>query len=85
MFKRGFLAATFIAALGAASLGIGSKLDTALGENFYSFDVTPHLQNIARKPHGAGASDALFLRIVPGGVPVKDAGPMVAQIDLMRQ
>jgi hypothetical protein len=65
--------------------GGGSKLDTALGENFYSFDVTPHLQNIARKPHGAGASDALFLRIVPGGVPVKDAGPMVAQIDLMRQ
>ena len=65
--------------------GGGSKLDTALGENFYSFDVTPHLQNIAKKPHGVGARDALFVRIVPGGTPMKDAGPMVAQIDLMRQ
>ena len=65
--------------------GHGSKLDTALGENFYSFDVTNLLQGIARKPHGSSTRDALFVKFVPGGRPETGANPMVAQVDLVRQ
>jgi tyrosinase len=65
--------------------GGGSKLDEALGENFYSFDVTPLLQGIAKKPHASSTRDALFVRLVPGGKPQAGANAMVAQIELVRQ
>ena len=65
--------------------GGGSKLDSALGENFYSFDVTALLQGIARKPHDSATRDMLFVKFVPGGRPETGANPMVAQVDLVRQ
>ena len=63
--------------------GGGSDLDTALGENFFSFDVTDLLRRYERS--GAKARDALAVTIVPGGQPRKDAGAMVAAIELVRQ
>jgi hypothetical protein len=65
--------------------GGGSKLDEALGENFYSFDVTPILQKIAKKAHASSTRDMLFVKFVPGGKPQTGANPMVAQIELVRQ
>ena len=65
--------------------GGGSKLDEALGENFYSFDVTKVLQDIAKKPHSTSTRDQLFVSFVPGGKPVADANAMVAQVELVRQ
>ena len=37
--------------------GGGSKLDTALGENFYSFDVTALLSGIAKSPRASSTRD----------------------------
>ena len=65
--------------------GGGSKLDTALGENFYSFDVTALLTGIAKRPHGNEAREMLFVKIVAGGKPETGADAMVAQVDLIRQ
>jgi hypothetical protein len=65
--------------------GANSKLDTALGENFYSWDVTPHLRNIAKRKPGSSAREMLFVKLVPGGRPEANAAPMVAQMELVRQ
>jgi hypothetical protein len=65
--------------------GAGSKLNEALGENFTSFDVTPHLQKIAKRAHGSSTREMLFVKIVPGGKPASGAEPMIAQMELVRQ
>lgn len=65
--------------------GGGSKLDTALGDNFYSFDVTPLLAGLAKTNRSSSTRDMLFVKLVPGGVPEKGADAMVAQVDLIRQ
>ena len=46
--------------------GGGSKLDEALGENFYSFDVTKVLQDIAKKPHRPRRATQLFVKLRAG-------------------
>jgi hypothetical protein len=56
----------------------------ALGENFYSFDVTDVLKKLAR----SGTQDArksLQVTFVPGGKPTAGAEPLVATIELRRQ
>ncbi|MFC0679613.1 tyrosinase family protein [Lysobacter korlensis] len=61
-----------------------SKLDEALGENFYSFDVTQVLQQLAR--NGVIRPDApLELTVVPGGTPAAGAKPLVGSIRLVWQ
>lgn len=52
---------------------------TALGENFYSFDITPILQRIA----ASGSSpSSLQVVLVPAGAPRQGAKPLVASIYL---
>jgi hypothetical protein len=63
--------------------GGGSTMDTALGENFFSFDVTDLLRRQERS--GAIARDALQVTIVPGGRARADAGSMIATVELVRQ
>jgi len=63
--------------------GAGSGLDTALGENFYSFDVTDVLRGFARK--GVATEDALTAVFVPAGRPTAGSRPMVATIELVTQ
>jgi hypothetical protein len=55
----------------------------ALGQNLYSFDVTPILQQLAR--NNVRAPNTLLLTIVPGGGPNPRAEPLVASIQLIRQ
>jgi len=62
----------------------GGRLDEALGENFFSFDVTDVLLGIAGRRHH-GVRDALQVVFVPGGRPRADAKPLVASIELVRQ
>jgi hypothetical protein len=62
----------------------GGRMAEALGENFYSFDVTRVLQAIARSGDRS-ASGALQLSFVPGGVANPKAKPLVATIELVRQ
>lgn len=57
-------------------------LDTALGENFYSFDVTAVLQGLARK---GLTPQSLLVSFVPGGRPSAGAEPLVGSIELRRQ
>lgn len=64
--------------------GTGSELNTALGENFYSFDVTALLQLLAKSGR-ADVRDELKVTFVPGGRPTAGAKPMVATIDLVLQ
>lgn len=61
-----------------------TKMDEALGENFYSFDVTALLQDIARSGN-KNAKNVLFLTFVPGGKPAQGAKPLVATIELVVQ
>ena len=61
----------------------GGALDAALGENFFSFDVTDLLRRYERS--GAVARDALQVTFVPGGRARSDAGSMVATVELVRQ
>ncbi len=56
----------------------------ALGENFYSFDVTRLLQGIARSGN-PNARDGLLVTFVPGGTPTAGAKPLVATIALVVQ
>jgi hypothetical protein len=56
----------------------------ALGENFYSFDVTRILQGIARGGNPS-ARDALLVTLVPGGKPNAASRPLVATIELVTQ
>ncbi|NUS59944.1 MAG: hypothetical protein HOQ01_03255 [Lysobacter sp.] len=65
--------------------GANSKLDTALGENFYSWDVTAHLRNMAKRKVGSSAREMLFVKVVPSGKPDAAAKPMIAQMELIRQ
>lgn len=65
--------------------GTGSKLNEALGENFTSFDVTPHLKNIARRAHASTTSEMLFVKIVSARKPATGSEPMIAQMELVRQ
>ncbi|MGH8086421.1 MAG: tyrosinase family protein [Lysobacter sp.] len=60
------------------------KMDEALGENFYSFDVTGILRDMARR-RNRNARDALSVTLVPGGRPTTGAKPLVATIELARQ
>ncbi|WP_159015798.1 tyrosinase family protein [Cognatiluteimonas profundi] len=61
----------------------GGAMAEALGENFYSFDVTSILQRLAR--NNVHAPDSLLLTIVPGGRPNPNAKPLVASMQLIRQ
>jgi hypothetical protein len=60
------------------------KMDTALGENFFSFDVTKVLEAIARSGDHS-ASSGLQVSFVPGGKVNAKAKPLVATIELVRQ
>jgi len=62
----------------------GGMMAEALGENFFSFDVTKVLQAIARSGDRS-ASGALQLSFVPGGSANPNAKPLVATIELVRQ
>jgi hypothetical protein len=53
----------------------------ALGDNFYSFDVTRLLEKFARGGLGAGVQ----VTFVPGGQPNPAAKPLVSVIELVRQ
>jgi hypothetical protein len=55
----------------------------ALGENFYSFDVTSILQQLSGK--GVRSPDTLLLTILPAGRPNPNARPLVGSIQLIRQ
>jgi len=63
--------------------GTGAKMDMALGENLYSFDVTDLLQRL-KKSGTHDARDALLVTIAPAGRP-SGGEPMVASIELHRQ
>jgi hypothetical protein len=63
--------------------GTSHSLDAALGENFFSFDVTELLRRYERS--GAVMRDALQVTFVPGGRATAGAGSMVATIELVRQ
>lgn len=54
----------------------------ALGENFYSFDVTDVLRRLARSGAKPGALEVTF---VPGGRPTPGAKPLVGSIQLIWQ
>ena len=64
--------------------GDHDAMDTALGENFYSFDVTELLRRIDRSGN-TQAREALQVTFVPGGVPRPGGKPIVASIELARQ
>ena len=57
-------------------------LGDALGENFYSFDVTGVLQRLVRSGMKPGALEVSF---VPGGRPTPGAKPLVGSIELAWQ
>lgn len=59
-------------------------LGDALGENFYSFDVTELLQGLADGKTGA-AHAPLEVVFAPGGTPTPGAKPLVASIQLVWQ
>ncbi|HSR65726.1 MAG TPA: tyrosinase family protein [Xanthomonadaceae bacterium] len=59
------------------------KMDMALGENLYSFDVTAILESLRRNA-GGNARAALLVSIVPAGRPA-GGSPMVGTIELVRQ
>jgi hypothetical protein len=61
--------------------GRGAKAD-ALGENFYSFDVTEVLRRIEA---AGGSRDGLQVLIMPAGTPTARAGAMIAAIDLIQR
>ena len=63
--------------------GTGTKMDMALGENFYSFDITDLLLRLKRSGT-QDARDALLVTIVPAGRP-SGGQPMVGTIELRRQ
>jgi len=60
------------------------KSDDALGENFYSFDVTDLLRRMLDSGTGK-ARETLAVTFVPGGRPNRDAKPMVGSIELVWQ
>lgn len=56
----------------------------ALGENFYSFDVTSLLQRLESR-RGSGPAMPLDITFVPGGRPTPGAKPLVGSIQLVWQ
>ncbi|GHE34133.1 tyrosinase family protein [Vulcaniibacterium thermophilum] len=61
-------------------------LDMALGDNFYSFDVTDALRAFASDRGRARlGQEALSVLFVPGGRPAPGGKPMVGTIELVRQ
>lgn len=58
-----------------------SPLDEALGENFYSFDVTQLLTRLA----AGRVAGPLEVTLVPGGRPAQDARPLVGAVALVWQ
>jgi len=61
----------------------GGAHDMALGENFYSFDVTDRLHALRRS--GAAGANGLTVTLVPAGTPTAGADPLVATVELVRQ
>lgn len=61
----------------------GGAQDLALGENFYSFDVTDRLHALRRS--GAAGANGLTVTLVPAGTPTAGAEPLVATVELVRQ
>lgn len=59
-------------------------LSDALGENFYSFDVTELLRSMVSSG-GAKAGDTLAVTFVPGGTPTPGANPLVGSIEMFWQ
>jgi hypothetical protein len=57
--------------------------DEALGENFFSFDVTERLRALARG--GADLRNEISVVLAPAGRPEADAKPLVGTIELVRQ
>jgi hypothetical protein len=60
-----------------------AAMDVALGENLFSFDVTPLLEGF-RRGGGPAARDGLLVTIVPAGMPA-GGQPMVGTIELRLQ
>jgi tyrosinase len=60
------------------------NMGDALGENFFSFDVTDILQRIARHG-GSDAHASLWVTFVPAGTPTAGGKPLVSTIELVRQ
>ena len=61
-----------------------SELDQALGENFYSFDVTEVLKRLAGT-RAANAATPLEVVLVPGGRPTPGTKPLVGTLRLVWQ
>jgi hypothetical protein len=61
----------------------GGAMAEALGENFYSFDVTSILQRLAG--NNIASSDTLLLTILPGGQPNPRAKPLIGSMQLILQ
>jgi hypothetical protein len=59
-------------------------MGTALAQNYYSFDVTALLRDIARSGNPS-ARNALAVTIVPGGRPTPGGKPLVGAIELVRE
>jgi hypothetical protein len=59
-------------------------LSDALGDNFYSFDVTELLRSMVNSG-AARAGDRLALSFVPGGKPTSGANPLVGSIEMFWQ
>jgi tyrosinase len=59
-------------------------LSDALGDNFYSFDVTELLRSMASSG-AAKAGDRLAVTFVPGGTPTAGAKPLVGSIEMFWQ
>lgn len=60
------------------------ELSDALGENFYSFDVTDLLRSMVSSGR-ARAGDTLAVTFVPGGAPTPGANPLVGTIEMFWQ
>jgi tyrosinase len=59
-----------------------APMDEALGENFFSFDVTDVLRQLDTRQRG---TRPLQLVLAPGGVPTPGAKPLVGTIELILQ
>lgn len=59
-------------------------LSDALGDNFYSFDVTELLRSMVNSG-AVRAGDTLALSFVPGGTPTAGAKPLVGSIEMFWQ
>jgi hypothetical protein len=60
------------------------RMGDAIGENFFSFDVTDILRRIARHG-GVDAQASLWVTFVPAGTPTIGGKPLVSTVELVRQ